>query len=320
MKIAIGVATRERLRLLENCLKSLANIKIHPSIDLCFIIVENNDQLTIATVAKKFELTLREAGRGHVPIRVDIEPRLGIPFVRNKILHLAISDGYEFLAFLDDDEQARTDWLVELLKVQQQTGADLVGGPVWRIPDSSAILGPFQKIISCGLLQYYNKIPLREKHRIPSISTSNWLCRMHFVKEHLLQFDTSLKLTIGEDWQFDRDLTAAGGQKAWATKAIVDEVVTADRVSLRYIFIRERETRKTLYLIKEKHKKGICHAMGGILSIVLLGIFPWLILIPFDRGRSLVKVTMKTGRLLGQIEAMLIKGRAGNLYSIVTGD
>ena len=319
VKIAIGVATRERLRLLDGCLTSLTDIKIPEQTELCFIIVENNDQLTIEPVIRKFELALKASDKEQAQVNVEIEPEIGLPFVRNKVLDIAIAAGCDFLAFIDDDEQVRSDWLLELIKAQQKTDSDLVGGPVWRVRDPSSKLSPLQKIISKALLRHYNKTGPRKMRHTSIIATGNWLCRMKFVKENSLRFNTFLGLTGSEDVNFDKDLTTAGGCKAWAEKAVVEETVTADRTTLNYIFTRERETQKTLYLIKEKYRKGYFYAIGEIFTMMIFGVLLRLVLVPFDNGLSLVKVVMKAGRLTGHIEAVF--GRTGaNIYSTVTGD
>ena len=57
-----------------------------------------------------------------------VEPRRGIPFGRNTAVRTA--GDVDFVAFLDDDETADPAWLVELLRVQRTTGADVVTGTV----------------------------------------------------------------------------------------------------------------------------------------------------------------------------------------------
>lgn len=318
-KIAIGIATRERLRLLDGCLDSLTRIKMPERVELCLIVVENNDRLTVEPVVENFKLAMKASGKERLPVYLDIEPEIGLPPARNKVMDIAMAAGCEFLAFLDDDEQARPDWLVELIKVQQSTGADLVGGPVWRKCDPLSKFSLFQKMICRALLRHYNKTKPRKMRRTSIIATGNWLCRMQFAKKNSLRFDASLQLTGSEDVKFDKDLLAAGGSKAWAEKAVVEELITADRTSLYYIFTRERETQKTLYVIKEKYRKGYLRAIGEIASMMLFGVLFRLILVPFDNGRSFVKVVMKAGRLTGHIEAVF--GHAGaNIYNTVTGD
>lgn len=318
-KIAVGIATRERLKLLDGCLTSLANIKIPKQAELCFIIVENDEELTIKPVIEKFKLSLIASRNEQVSINVGLEPEIGISSARNKVMDMAMAAKCDFLAFIDDDERARTDWLVELMEMQDNTNADLVGGPVWRVCDPSANFDLFQRMVSKALLRHYNKAKPRKMRRNSIIATGNWLCCMKFVEENLLRFDTSLQLTGSEDVKFDKDLVAAGGHKAWAEKAVVEEIVTADRVSLNYIFTRERETQKTLFLVKKKYRKGYLYALGEIFSMALFGILCRAILIPFDNGRSLVKIVMKAGRLTGHIEAVF--GHSGsNIYRTVTGD
>jgi len=58
-----------------------------------------------------------------------VEPQAGISPARNTVVTHALTLQPVFLAFLDDDERPEPQWLSELLRVQHETGADVVGGP-----------------------------------------------------------------------------------------------------------------------------------------------------------------------------------------------
>src|SRR6185436_1249486 len=69
----------------------------------------------------------RLAAAASHPVTLVHEPRAGVANARNA--GLAAAKG-EFIAFLDDDEVAQDRWLAELLRVQAETNADVVFGPV----------------------------------------------------------------------------------------------------------------------------------------------------------------------------------------------
>src|SRR5262249_20130420 len=61
------------------------------------------------------------------PFRWAHAPKPGVAQARNVALSFARG---EFVAWLDDDEEASPHWLAELLAVRKQTGAQSVFGPV----------------------------------------------------------------------------------------------------------------------------------------------------------------------------------------------
>jgi GT2 family glycosyltransferase len=54
----------------------------------------------------------------------------GLVSARNRAMGLALASQPEFLAFIDDDEVPEADWLSNLIKQVEQTGADFACGPV----------------------------------------------------------------------------------------------------------------------------------------------------------------------------------------------
>jgi glycosyltransferase involved in cell wall biosynthesis len=73
--------------------------------------------------------------RSRLPMRLVFaeEPRRGISFARNRAIAEARAQGADFVAFIDDDDLPRADWLRNLIRRQRETGADLVFG-FWRLP------------------------------------------------------------------------------------------------------------------------------------------------------------------------------------------
>src|SRR5437588_216282 len=72
------------------------------------------------------------AAESPVPIRYVSEPRPGISHARNTAIAAARG---EFLAFLDDDQEAEPGWLAALLAAQRRFDADVVFGPFHPVFD-----------------------------------------------------------------------------------------------------------------------------------------------------------------------------------------
>jgi len=86
------------------------------------VVVDNDSQASARTTCE----TWRQASGW--ALEYVIEMRRGIPFARNTAFDHAGSA--DWVAFLDDDEEASTEWLDQLLAVQSRYDADVVTGPV----------------------------------------------------------------------------------------------------------------------------------------------------------------------------------------------
>jgi glycosyltransferase involved in cell wall biosynthesis len=127
--ICVGTITRHRPLMLQNLLRSYTQMDVPEGVRLHFIIVENNDWLTLQDIVEAF--------RGQMPqwpVQYSLEPRLGIAFARNRVLDCAIDAGIDLLTFADDDETVRPDWLIQLLAERDAFDLDIVGSPVRLAP------------------------------------------------------------------------------------------------------------------------------------------------------------------------------------------
>ena len=84
-KICIGVATRKRPEMFARLLDSLICLNRPDGVLLQFVFIENDDVLHINEAVKDFSERLGQEETAYV----DIESRLGIPVVRNRILDTA---------------------------------------------------------------------------------------------------------------------------------------------------------------------------------------------------------------------------------------
>lgn len=185
------------------------------------VVVDNDPERSAAAV-----VTALQTG-STVPVVYVSAPRPGVATARNAGLAATRAS---LIAFLDDDEEASPDWLAELLRVQAQTCADVVFGPIrgrassadghWTQPylewffgrhgpsEDGLISTPF----GCG-----NSLMVR-KTALPGPAP----------------FETAMDQSGGEDDALFSDLAARGGRFAWASRAWVDEHAPAHRARLGY--------------------------------------------------------------------------------------
>ncbi len=313
MNIAIGVITRNRPQLLANVLDSLAQLEVPERGSLQYIVVENNSHLGMREVVRKSPLDPAKT-------YLELEPRIGIPFARNKVLKIAARIKCDFLAFIDDDEQAHPNWVSELVKTQQATDADLVCGPVQERMDL-ADASYLQRVVAHGITRINEREYQKMRRKISdgtwhAFGTCNWMGRMTFIRKTSLQFEESLGFSGGEDWLFYQNLRAVGGRSTVAPNAIVDAVVTPDRLTIRYQFNSRRERAKDHYHLKDKRSQGIVRSLATSLSWFLSGL-GYAFRIPFGNSRAFVCTVRKFGKAVGRIEAFL--GHTSNLYRDTTG-
>ena len=128
-RVAICICTCDRAALLARVLAVLERIELGDlaPADVILIVVDNR-----ADGAARSVCTTHQA---RLPMRVRFieEARPGISFARNRATVEATAWGADMVAFLDDDDVPRPDWLWRLVSKQRDTGADIVFG-FWSLP------------------------------------------------------------------------------------------------------------------------------------------------------------------------------------------
>jgi succinoglycan biosynthesis protein ExoM len=130
VNIAVCICTCDRPAGIDQLLTALERIDL-PSL--------KTDQLEIIVVDNLPDGRARAICRAHEPrlgatLHFCEEHKRGISFARNRAITEALARGADFVAFLDDDDVPRSDWLLRLLEKQKETGAEIVSG-IWRLPD-----------------------------------------------------------------------------------------------------------------------------------------------------------------------------------------
>jgi glycosyltransferase involved in cell wall biosynthesis len=157
-------------------------------------------------------------------------PRPGVATARN--VGLAVTRA-PLIAFLDDDEAAETGWLAALLLAQEQTGADVLFGPITgRAPEAEPWLKSY-------LEQFFGR---EGPDRTQVIGTPFGCGNSLMVRSTALPgdapFDTGADQAGGEDDALFAALTARGGRFGWAADARVEEFAPAHRATLNYALAR----------------------------------------------------------------------------------
>ncbi len=258
----IGVATFKRPKQLQELLESLEKLSWNklemPRVEIA--IVDNDADESARELVEMF------AKNSHYPITYLTESRRGVSHVRNTALEFALSHEFDFLAFIDDDETAHTNWLEALLIRQNETKAGAVFGQVNSqynedAPDWIAAWRPHAHII--------------ETDGIPDKpgGTCNVLIDLQAVQNSNIRFDPKMSLTGGEDTLFFYEMQDAGYTFASAAAAIVDEDIPSNRAQPNWILKRWYRTGMTDLIIINRHSIGpvvkLKAVLGGLVRLTI---------------------------------------------------
>jgi succinoglycan biosynthesis protein ExoM len=222
--ISIVLPTQRRNASLARALRSaLAQAGVAPS-RLELVVVDNDAQPT----ARDLVQSIAEAAP--FPVRYVHEPQSGVANARNAALAAAAGD---FIAFLDDDEEAPPGWLAALLDVQSRWDADVVFGPVRaRAPDTVRRHRDY-------LEQFFSRNDPAEAGLIDRYyGCGDSLLRRAALPDQQRPFSVLRNQTGGEDDLLFGRMQDLGARFAWAPEAWVWEDPIPDRLSLRYTLLR----------------------------------------------------------------------------------
>jgi len=150
------------------------------------------------------------------------EPRSGVTHARNTAVEQALALGADFVAFIDDDDIPQSDWLLQLLWRQIETGAHLVFGtwkadpslPAWTI--NSGIFRDPSSVKNTSNDSRYG-LP-------PYASTCNVMVGREILERVAATgcvFDHSFRFSGGEDKDFFIRARKLGAQFSTAHKSII---------------------------------------------------------------------------------------------------
>lgn len=279
--LGVGIITFHRndglLRLLRSLMQQSFQTINHPKWK---VVVVDNDHYGIAKNATE---NLQQSFP--VPLIYDIEPTQGIASARNKVVSL--TQNSEFLAFIDDDEVAETDWLEQLLIVQSQFHADIVTGPI--LPEYEQTPPQW---IKRG--RFFERRRLETGSLLDYAATNNILIKTKWFQKVDGPFDTRLNLTGGSDKLFTTKAHKLGAKIVWADEAVVTEINPPERVKSSWLIKRYFRIGYTKSLVNKLTGNTISNSLRHFFSGVYRILLGLMLLIPYS----------------------LLKGYAGTIQSI----
>lgn len=257
MRVLIGIATYKRQRGLERLLDHLC--RVSADMEVTILVLDNDSAMSALPITNRYRTVC-----DGVNVIYDVEPRKGTVHVRNRILGVAKSGNYDFLAFIDDDEWPAEGWLKNLIEVAKRYDCDVVGGPVIPV---------FRTEPPGWLRGFYERRRWRTGMISgPRVSTNNVLVRVSCIKRLGIEFDPEFNLTGGADTMFFVKLWRHGIRFGWANDAVVYEEVPPARLALSWVLRRAMRTAGTAYRIRARVDgiPGRVYALiGGFIRLVV---------------------------------------------------
>lgn len=236
MKVSVCICTYSRYALLQRLLESLkqAELKdLSPDATVDVIVIDNHPTAETAVLCRQLAATFP------VPLRYVEEHERGISQARNRAAEVALAAGADFIAFIDDDDVPRPDWLRELLLQQRDTGVDLVFG-CWELAPGVPEWAFRSDIFKSQA--HENDRHKKGSYGLPWMaSTCNVLIGRDTLEDIRGQgaiFDLCLSHSGGEDKDFFIRALARGATMASASDSIVVRHHEPERYSARGLLKR----------------------------------------------------------------------------------
>lgn len=175
----------------------------------------------------------------------------GVSHVRNALFAAALATpDVEFVALLDDDEWPEPQWLKELLAMQRQTGAEIVGG---------TMLPAFEGEPPAWAREFelYRQVQPDGPSKMVWGTCNVMLTRSVLERTGPVWFDPALGLTGGEDMEFFARAATRDARFAWAAAAVMYEDVPERRVRPDWVFRRSFRIGSTNALVQRRWRYGL---------------------------------------------------------------
>jgi len=225
--VAICIATYQRPKLLARLLHRLCQLELPSGYSAELRLIENDASQSAEHLVQKIRASCHPFSK----IRYAAQPRQNIALARNAAVAMGPAD---WIAFVDDDEEVRPDWLSRLIETATRTKADAVFGPV---------IGRFRADAPAWIAKsaLFNKPvpPTGAPVDWKQTRTSNTLVRgCWFHGSPRLEFDPRLGRSGGSDSRLFAKLQSMGGRFRSCREAKAWEDVPPERASLKWLLKR----------------------------------------------------------------------------------
>lgn len=257
--IDICIATYYREDQLAKLITRLHELETGGLFSFSVIIADNSPEATARSVVENGFSS--SSGINHQYIH---QPVKNIATTRNVAAKASDSD---YIAFIDDDEIPKKDWLLNLYKASVSHNADVVNGPI--VPDFAV---PAPAWIQAS--EYFNADPRKTGTTgYYSAATNNCLIKAELIRSLEKPFSEHYGISGGEDSEFFYRLRQQGKVFCWCGEAQVIESIPANRLTADWLvrrFFRQGNTFVRVRLEHGSSKTYFFYLFKAILKMLLL--------------------------------------------------
>ena len=254
MKICIAIASIGRPDLLKT-VQSFERLEHPKGLSLSVIIGDDSKDGAAARLLADYE------SQSFALKVIDVASQ-NIAHCRNACLDACDAD---FIAFIDDDEEADPQWLMSLMTSAEREKADAVFGQIIstyypQVPDWIKKADPV------------GRMRQRPTGSVNTGSSGNAMVRMSAVHQYGLRFDPRFGRTGGEDTDFFLKLSSAGGRLYFTNDAIVRETVLPEKSTQEFFIkraLRSGQSYAGMMLRQKSLLARVCFYLSAFCKLIL---------------------------------------------------
>jgi GT2 family glycosyltransferase len=220
--VSIVIPTHNRAESLRRLLETMLSQAVQ-DIRYEVLVVDNNSSDATRAIVE-------ECAAADSRVKYFMEPRPGVSHARNTGIANASAP---IIAFVDDDVEARVDWLMSLKRAfDEHPDADCVGGrvrPVWTTPRPAWLTEAHVGAIA--VQDRPTRFTVGAHNATPCLLTANWACRSA-VFEQVGLFSPAFRR--GQDRELQLRMWRAGKRGLYCPDVEVVVVPPADRLTKAY--------------------------------------------------------------------------------------
>ena len=292
--VVVACCTYKRPKELERLLNNLLGLNYPDGIKTDILIVDNDIEQSAKQVCEKFSDQLN--------IKYTNEEKKGFANVRNKALEESINLGATHIAFIDDDEIADENWLVNHIDFYN------------RFEEIYISSGPTIKLFSGDCPEYirHNKLFSTSKSKKSgdlksTCASGNVFFPLDIIGD--LRFNEDFNTSGSEDTEFFFKLNSLGYKIGWNNEAVNYEIVNESRTNIKYIITRAFAngfSNSYIKISKEKHLNycRISYILKKLLAIVSQSI-ALILMLPLGFTKffnNISDISKNTGKLWGAVK------------------
>ena len=284
-KILVSICSRKYNDNLINLLKHINDTQRYKRLNIEILIVFNSFSVLDNSKKNKIANILT-----NTKFSIDYEKKIGISFVRNKVLKLIKKKDFKYGCFLDDDCKIKKNYFLSHLNFIKKNRCDIVGGPQIYL-SSRKHFQIFQR-----------NFP--QNQDLKWVSTNNVLFKKKIL-ERKIDFSLNVsKYGFGEDQLFFNKLFDKGLKIKWNNNPIFENI-SDNMNNIKWFYNRNYNYGLTSVLIdKELYKRPFFLLIYPLkIFFYLLRSLMYLIFIPLDIKKyyyfSLGYLIRSFGRIVG---------------------